>query len=152
MKFLTKLIQAHRRHNEKGLSAAWFLVSLTALMGFVGLAVDSGLMFTYYRLGQVTVDGAAYAAATQLDKDVFVGAANAVMLHTSNACAVADVYAAENGRGFVAVACLTSGATVTINGTVTAPLIFMRVFGMRQLTFHPSASAELKYGITEEGQ
>lgn len=151
MKFLYSHVQQFRRHSEKGLSATWFLVILSALLGFVGLAVDGGLLFNYYRLGQVTVDGAAYAAATQLDKDVFE-AANDVVLDASDACGNANSYAAANGRGVVSIACAVSGPTVTIDGIVIAPTFFMRLFGFNSWVFHPTASAELKYGITEEGQ
>jgi uncharacterized membrane protein len=152
MNFIIKSLQIHRRHSEKGLSAAWFMAVLTVLMGLAGLAVDSGLMLSHYRLAQVTVDGAAYAAATELDRDVFEGGTNDVVLDASNACGTADTYAAENGKGVASIACSVSGPTVFINGTVTAPTLFMRIFGISQLTFHPSAAAELKYGITEEGQ
>lgn len=137
--------------NEKGLSAAWYLAVLPALLAFVGLAVDTGIVLTHYRLGQVTVDGAAYAAATFLDGEAFEQT-NDVILHPGDACSAAALYTADNGQGVVSITCAVSGNRVDIAGTVTAPTLFMRIFGVSQLTFYPNASAELKYGITEEGQ
>jgi hypothetical protein len=40
----------------------------------------------------------------------------------------------------------------TVAGSVEAPTLFLRVFGITSVPFSLSATAELKYGITEEGQ
>jgi hypothetical protein len=45
-----------------------------------------------------------------------------------------------------------SGPQITVSGAVTAPTLFMRLFGVNDVVFSLTASAELKYGITEEGQ
>jgi hypothetical protein len=41
---------------------------------------------------------------------------------------------------------------VTVNGTVSSPTLFFRLFNIPQVTFNLSATAELAYGITEEKQ
>ena len=105
-----------------------------------------------YRRGQVTLDSAALAAATQLNKDVF-STTNKVELVQSDAQLAAMRYAQENGQGHVTVTGINvSGTQVTIYGAVASPTIFMRIFGINQVRLSLSARAELKYGITQEGQ
>jgi hypothetical protein len=114
--------------------------------------VDGGLAMIQYRRGQVTVDSAALAAATQLDEDGFI-ASNIVELASSDAYFAALRYAAENGQGHVSITGINISSTqVAVFGTVTSPTIFMRIFGIGQVRMHLFATSELKYGITEEGQ
>ena len=141
-----------KRRAESGQISAMLLALLPVLIGLAGLVVDGGIMFVHYQLGRVTIDDAAIAAASVLDETKFTYI-NAVELEPGNASATAMTYAAENGRGHVTVTGVTvSGAQVTVFGAVTAPTLFLRIFGVNDVTFNFNASAELKYGITEEGQ
>ncbi|MCC6192506.1 MAG: pilus assembly protein [Anaerolineales bacterium] len=136
----------------RGQIAVTFALLVPVLLGIVGLVVDGGIAMVQFRRGQVTLDSAALAAATQLDRATFVEE-NAVELSVSEAVALATRYANQNGQGRVVVTGIdVSGTQVAVYGTVASPTIFMRIFGINQVRFDLSARAELTYGITEEGQ
>ncbi|MCC7362700.1 MAG: pilus assembly protein [Anaerolineales bacterium] len=143
---------AHRLKAGRGQIAVMFALLLPVMLGVVGLVVDGGLAMIQYRRGQVTVDSAALAAATQLNEDGFI-ADNTVELASADAYFAALQYADENGQGHVAITGVSiSGTQVAVFGTITSPTIFMRIFGIGQVRMHVAATSELKYGITEEGQ
>ena len=129
-----------------------FMVVFTVLVALTGLVVDGGIMLVYYRIGRTTVDGSAYAAATEMDRREFLTERNDVVLNASRACATAYNYAAQNGHGRVSISCSVAGSRATVAGNVTAPTLFLRVFGIAGVPFHFSSTAEFKYGITKEGQ
>lgn len=143
------IVRAYVRPHGQ-IAVAFALLSVV-LMLLVGLVADVGLMLIYYRIGQTTVDGAAYAAATQLDELAFVDS-NEVLVHADDACTLANDYAAQNGRGRVSIGCSVAANRVTISGQVSAPMLFMALAGIRSVSFDLQATAELKYGITEENQ
>lgn len=138
--------------NNQGQIAVLFALLVPVLLGVVGLVVDGGLAMVQYRRGQVALDSAALAAAAQLDRFAFVDD-NTIQLNPADAAAAATQYAQENGRGHIAITGISiAGTQVFVYGTVTSPTIFMRIFGVNQVQLDLSARAELKYGITEEGQ
>lgn len=153
---LIRLPKTSRRQSESGQIAVMLTILLPVLLGLAGLVVDGGIMFVHYRLGQAIVDDAAYAAATALDEETLSGITNEVKLDPAEACSLASENAAENsvrnGGVLGGVSCRVSGTNVTVSGRVTSPTIFMRIFGIEQMSFELTSSAELKYGITEEGQ
>lgn len=147
-----KLFDMHCRDFERGQIALMLAVVFLALVALAGLVVDGGLMLIYYRIGRVTVDSAAVAAATQMDEDVFLTERNEVVLRADLACEEAQHYVDANSRGVVSVSCWVEDNRATVTGSVVAPTLFLRVFGITGVPFNISAAAELKYGITEEGQ
>jgi Flp pilus assembly protein TadG len=148
----TRRVKCIATAGQRGQIAVMFALLMPVLLGLVGLVVDGGLIMVQFRRGQVTLDSAALAAATQLDEETF-SSENLVQLNPSNAYLAATRYAQENGQGQVSVTGINvSGAQVDVYGTVAAPTIFMRIFGINRVRLNLSASAELKYGITEEGQ
>lgn len=54
-------------NDESGAVAAYVVILLAVLVGFVGLAVDVGRLYTTHSQAQAAADAAALAAATQLD-------------------------------------------------------------------------------------
>ena len=146
-----KVFRTYRRDHERGQIALMLAAVFLALVALAGLVVDGGLMLLYYRIGRVTVDSAAVAAATQLDKVAF-RESNDVLLHADDACAAAYSYAIFNGRGVVSISCSVEANLATVTGRVEAPTVFLRIFGITSVPFSVSATAELKYGITQEGQ
>ena len=140
------------RNSERGQVAMMFMAVFMVLVALSGLVVDGGIMLVYYRIGRTTVDGSAYAAATELDRREFLTEQNDVVLNASRACATAYDYATQNGHGRVSISCFAQGNRATVAGQVTAPTLFLRVFGIASVPFHFSSTAEIKYGITQEGQ
>lgn len=138
--------------SDGGQIAVLFAFLVPLLLGMIGLVVDGGLAMVQYRRAQVTLDSAALAAATLLDEEAFVDD-NIVQLMPSDAYIIALRYVHENGQGHVFLTGFSvSGTQVDVHGTVASPTIFMRIFGINQVRLNLSARAELKYGITEEGQ
>jgi len=146
-----KLFRTYRRDLERGQIALMLAAVFLALVALAGLVVDGGLMLIYYRIGRVTVDSAAVAAATQMDEVVF-DQENDVVLDAGRACDEAQQYGVINGRGIVSLSCSVEANRATVTGSVEAPTLFLRVFGITSVPFSLSATAELKYGITQEGQ
>ncbi len=137
---------------NRGQIASMFALLLPVLLGLVGLVIDGGVAMVQYRRAQVALDSAALAAATQLDRERFT-ADDTVQLSSAAAVGEAIRYAQENDQGQLFVTGINvAGARVVVHGTVTSPTIFMRIFGINQVRLNLSSRAELKYGITEEGQ
>ena len=90
MKMLRKL------KNESGQAMVLTLLSMTALLGFVGFATDVGVLLREKRNMQTAADSAAIAAAQELNYGDMTAAANGA--------------AAQNG-----VTIGTNGGTVTVN-------------------------------------
>lgn len=135
-----------------GQIAVMLALLVPVLVGLAGLVVDGGLVMVQFRRSQVALDSAALAAAAQLNRERFVDD-NTVQLDPADAAAQAIRYAQENGAGRVSVTGIDVGETrVSVNGSVAVPTIFMRIFGISQVRLSLSSSAELTYGITEEGQ
>jgi Flp pilus assembly protein TadG len=141
-----------KSRSSRGQIAVTFALLVPVLLGIVGLVVDGGLAMVQYRRGQVAVDSAALAAASQLDRATYVDE-NSVEISEPEAVALAARYADLNGQSQVSITSIdVAGTQVAVYGTVTSPTIFMRIFGVNEVRFDLSARAELKYGITEEGQ
>lgn len=140
------------RVSERGQIAVTLALLIPVLVGLAGLVIDGGLMLISYRRGQITVDAAALAAAAQLDEPAFRDQ-NIVQLNSGAAYAAALQSAQTNGGGRVAITGVSvGGAEVVVTGQVSAPVLFLRIFGVGQMRFTVSAGAELKHGITEENQ
>ena len=141
-----------KRPAERGQIAVALALLVPILVGLTGLVIDGGLMLVQFRRGQVTVDSAALAAAAKLDEPVFRDE-NVVQLNTAEAYAAALQYAQANGGGQVAITGVSiSGSRVGVSGQVTTRTLFMQIFGIPSVRLSLSSNAELKYGITEEGQ
>ncbi len=148
---MPKMIHS-RRTFEGGQIAVMLALLIPVLVGLAGLVIDGGLMLINYRRGQITVDAAALAAAAQLDEAAFRDQ-NVVQLNAGAAYAAALQSAQTNGGGRVAITGVSvAAAQVVVSGQVSAPVLFLRIFGVGQVRFSVSASAELKHGITEENQ
>lgn len=149
---LACLGQTRRRASERGQIATMLALLLPVLLGLAGLVVDGGILMIQFRRGQVTVDSAALAAAARLDEDTFK-ATNQVTLNAADAYAAALTYGQINGQGHVAITGVQiSGAKVRVTGQVTARPLFMRLFGINQVRVTLHSDAELRHGITAEGQ
>jgi Flp pilus assembly protein TadG len=103
--FLSRLAR-----DRAGVTAVVIGLSMTALMGFAGLAVDVGLWYNDIRTAQGAVDSAAYSAAID-----YAAGDNAAGI-TATVDAITAQYGLTNGAG---------GVTVTVNqpplsGTHTA--------------------------------
>ena len=149
MKRLPSLLR-RRKTFESGQAALAFVALVPALMLLVGLIADTGHFLLVRRRAQVAVDSAAVAAATAVDEARFK-ATNVVALEPELAQAAATRYANTNYHGFP-IACAVNGTQVDCVGSAAVPTYFLRLVGVSSVRVSAHASAELKYGITREGQ
>ena len=129
------------RKDESGQMIVMLAVSMTALMAFMALAVDVGILFHVRREVQIAADDAAMAGALDYHYNQ----------SQSLARTAAQTAASQNGvsSGSVNVTFPTSGSygspytTVFVQAIVTVPnpTMFMRLFGMTSVNLVSSAVA-----------
>ena len=146
LSFLT----GRRRRRESGQAALAFVALVPALMLLVGLVADTGHFLLVRRRAQVAVDSAAVAAAMAVDEARFK-TTNVVALEPELAQRAANFFASTNYPGFP-MACAVNGTRVDCVGSANVPTYFLRLVGVASVRVSAHASAELKYGITQEGQ
>lgn len=136
--------------NESGQSIVLVALALIALMGFVGIAVDVGLV--YARLSQLSsaVDSSALAGVTELNRgpNERQDAVNrgSEFMHANNlpAPVVSNTFASDVGMyAFDKPSSATAlGArTFSVTGTWPVDLYFLRVLGFDSVPVHASATA-----------
>lgn len=152
-----------KRRNEAGQSLVFVAVGMVALLGFVGLGIDMGVLRYERRLQQSAADGAAIAGATNLAfGGVGTGAQNAAASNGFADASANDATQCNNSAaiGAICVQINNGPATVTVNGqTVPAgphsgdanyveaiiasvqPTYFMRIFGVDRQTIVARAVA-----------
>lgn len=152
------------RKNEAGQALVFTAVGLVALLGFVGLGIDMGVLRYQKRLQQTAADGAALAGATNLTfGGVITGGQNAAISNGFTDASGNDATACNNSAaiGTVCVQIFGSGPqAVTVNGTaipagphsgdanyveavvaVVQPTYFMKIFGVDRQTIAARAVA-----------
>lgn len=153
-----------RRKNEAGQTLVFTAVGLVALLGFVGLGIDMGVLRYQKRLEQTAADGAALAGATNLAfGGVVTGGQNAAISNGFADASGNNATACNNSAaiGTVCVQIFGSGPqSVTVNGTVipagphsgdanyveavvavVQPTYFMSIFGVDRQTIAARAVA-----------
>ncbi len=153
-----------KRKNEAGQALVFTAAGLVALLGFVGLGIDMGVLRYQKRLEQTAADGAAIAGATNLAfGGVITGGQNAAISNGFTDASGNNATACNNSAaiGTVCVQIFGSGPqAVTVNGTVipagphsgdanyveavvavVQPTYFMRIFGVDRQTIAARAVA-----------
>jgi hypothetical protein len=151
------------RKNEAGQSLVFVAVGLVALLGFVGLGIDMGVLRYQKRLQQTAADGAAIAGATNLTYGgVQTGAQAASVSNGFTDASGNDATACSNSAaiGTMCVQVNNPPQPVTVNGTlipagphsgdinyvevviaVVQPTYFMNIFGVDRQTIAARAVA-----------
>jgi hypothetical protein len=151
------------RKNEAGQALVFTVVGLVALLGFVGLGIDMGVLRYQKRLQQTAADGAAIAGATNLTYGgVQTGAQSAAVSNGFTDASGNDATGCSNSAavGTVCVQINNPPQAVTVNGTaipagphagdanyveaivaVVQPTYFMKIFGVDRETITARAVA-----------
>jgi hypothetical protein len=151
------------RKNEAGQALVFTVVGLVALLGFVGLGIDMGVLRYQKRLQQTAADGAAIAGATNLTYGgVQTGAQNAAVSNGFTDASGNDATGCSNSAavGTVCVQINNPPQAVTVNGTaipagshagdanyveaivaVVQPTYSMKIFGVDRETITARAVA-----------
>lgn len=137
---------------EKGQYTVWFLIMLPLVLALIGLVVDGGNMYRWYRRAQIAADTAAQAAAHEVDAAHFA-ATNEVILEP-DALEVARYYAGINSGGRVRVVgvALADGTRVRVICRASIPTLFMRAVGIDHVSVGVVGYAKPAFGLNVEGE
>ncbi len=145
-----------RPERERGQILVVFALALIAIIGMVGLVLDSGSAFAQRRTEQNAVDLAAVAGANAYLHAAISGTGNTT---TWKAAAVAAAQASATRNGYtngtggatvnVTASLLSSGARVVVDMTAPHGNTFARVFGMN--TWPVSVTATAQTGTVDTG-
>jgi hypothetical protein len=139
-----------------GQGVLYVAVMLPLFVSLIGLAIDGGVVFDARRELQDVADGAARAAAMQIDQTRYLDATD-VALDPRASRRVAESYVADyasrGGQGRLRSLLLTGvevgERTVVVDVRADVPLAFLRVVGWQTVSVGARAPAQARYGIWE---
>lgn len=129
--------------DESGQAFAWVAVFLPALLVVLGLVVDGGRAFVSRRDLQNLADGAAAAAAMQIDTTTYA-TSNVVQLDPSRAQAAAEEYLGAHPAVSATVTVEATSVEVTVRERW--PTVFLKLFGIQSVTMTARATAQADIG------
>lgn len=135
------------RHRAPAQVLAWHgLLMFFVLLPLLGLAIDSGLLFTAHRRLQMVADGAARVGAMQVDPTA-ARDTDRVALDPAEAQDAAEAYL-RDAPG-VAGTAWADTERVQVRAERQVPLPFQRLFGRGPMQIQATASAVPCSGIAE---
>jgi uncharacterized membrane protein len=136
---------------ESGQVLVWTLVLLPLLLMLVGLVFDGGLLFVQHRRARWAADGAAVAAASEIDAPLFA-ATSQVKLNSAQAAATAQRFAQLNNPGLQVTQVYVQGNTVHVKGYVTARPVFLGLLGFGDVRLDVTGREQPAWGIAQQGE
>jgi Flp pilus assembly protein TadG len=136
--------QLSRLSSQKGFVLVYMAATLTTLLLFTGLAVDTGRAYVVKAQLTKAVDGAALAAARALNSGTPLNEAQRVFKSNFPLGFLGTTWVTDTtSPGFFAVATdATTGVnTVTVTASATVPTTFMRLANFTDLTVTSSGEA-----------
>jgi hypothetical protein len=132
---------------ERGQSVVWTAAMLPLFLSVVGLSADGSTVFAARRELQNVADGAARAAAMQIDLGAYRDSGGTrVVLDTARARQTALAYLQRQGRG-IAGTITTAPQQVVVRVELDLPLSFLPLFGIRTVRLIATAPAVVRYGV-----
>jgi len=144
------LKDVRENRGEQGQVLVWTVVLLPLLIVLTGLVFDGGLMWAQFRRARWAADGAAVAAASDLDRDLFAQTGR-VML-TENALWTALHYARQNDPDLWITSIYVVDNVVHTEGYVHVDTIFLGMFGVDGFRLNVSGRERPAWGISREGE
>jgi uncharacterized membrane protein len=139
-----------RRERESGQVLAWAAILLPLLLALVGLVFDGGLMFAQFRRARWAADGAAVAAASEIDAELF--AERGQVRLKPDAVGVAQAYGRQNDPDLHITGVHVANNVIYVQGWVQVEPIFLGLFGVGDLSLQVRGRERPAWGISEEGQ
>lgn len=137
--------------HESGQVLVWTLVLLPLLLALVGLVFDGGLLWSQYRRGRWAADGAAVAAASEIDPALYARTGQ-TKLDPNRAVATARKYALDNNPALTLSSVTINGGQVQVAGTLRVRPAFLGLFGVGPLELAVRGEERPAWGISREGQ
>jgi uncharacterized membrane protein len=125
-----------KHQHSRGQAYVITILFLAGLLAIAAAVLDIGSWYRADRHLQATVDAAALAGAQALPQG------------TGSATTLATQYANENGGGDMQISFSSTAFandTITVSGSRPAPGFFSKVFGVKSVTVHATASARGGY-------
>ncbi len=139
-----------RLRSESGQVLAWVAIMLPLILALTGLVFDGGLLWAQYRRARWAADGAAVAAASEIDPDLFLQTGKVRL--GPNAVPAAMWYARQNDPDLHITAVYVQANTVYVRGWVEARPVFLSLFGVGGVHLDVRGYARPAWGVTGEGQ
>jgi hypothetical protein len=138
-------------NDERGQVLAWTVILLPLLLALVGLVFDGGLLWVQFRQARWAADGAAVAAASEIDVAAFAREGQ-VVLHPE-APAVAGWYAQQNDPHLhITRVYVDDDNVVRVRGWVNVEPVFLSLFGVDGMKLNVRGQERPAWGISQEGQ
>jgi Flp pilus assembly protein TadG len=135
------------RDGESGQALAWVAVMLPLFLSAIGLSIDGGVIFAARREVQNAADGAARAAAAQIDLRAYrESSGSTVVLDVPRARQAAVEYLANlsfDGEAIVDA----QARRVVVHVSRRAPTAFVRLVGISTVHVAATAPVEVRYGV-----
>lgn len=137
--------------SERGQVLVWTVVMLPLLLALIGLVFDGGLMFVQHRRARWAMDGAAVAAASELDAMHFAQTGQ-VRLNAGRASATAQRFAQLNHPNLHLNNVYVQGNVVFVQGWVSVKPVFLSLFGVREVRLQITGRERPAWGIAQHGE
>jgi uncharacterized membrane protein len=137
-------------HHQRGQVIVWMVFLLPLLLVLVGLVFDGGSMWAQYRRARWAADGAAVAAASDIDRAIFRDEGRVVL--TENALYTAVYYAQQNHPNLHLSDVYIVDNVIHVAGWVEAETVFLGMFGVGSLRLNVHGQERPAWGISHEGE
>jgi Flp pilus assembly protein TadG len=135
------------RNGESGQAIVWVAVMLPLFLSAIGLSIDGGVVFAARRELQNAADGAARAAAAQVDLRIYrETGGRSVVLDVPRARQAAVGYLAGRSSD-VTAAVDAQPRRVVVQVSRETPTAFLRIVGLSTVHIEATAPVEVRYGI-----
>ena len=137
---------AKAKPRQEGQILAWAVILLPLFLALVGLVLDSGVLWVQFRRARWAADGAAVAAASEMDYVLFHNQ-GAVAL-SGNALSTARHYARLNHPDLHISHVYVHANTIYVRGWVVVDTVFLGLFGVPDVTITVEGREQPGWGVT----
>ena len=137
------------RDGESGQAIIWVALMLPLFLSAIGLSLDGGVVFAARRELQNAADGAARAAAAQIDVQTYrESGGSIVVLDVPRARVAAVDYLVSQGAGVTALVDARP-RRVVVQVSRDTPTAFLRIVGISTVHIEATAPVEVRYGVEQ---
>lgn len=150
---LTRVKTSAMIGDNRGQVLAWTVILLPVLLALVGLVFDGGLMWAQYRRARWAADGAAVAAASEINPTLYAESGQ-VKLDPAKAIGTVVYYGQGNNPNLHIGAIYLHPAdnTVRVQGWIEVRPVFLSLFGIGTLRLNVTGQERPAWGIEHRGQ
>ncbi len=147
---MVKEIEMRDRDGEKGQVLVWVVILLPLLIALTGLVFDGGLLWAQYRRARWAADGAAVAAASDIDRALYRDQGQVRL--TEQALYTAMYYARENDPDLHVNTVHVLDNVIYVQAQVHVEPIFLGLFGVDGFALNVRGRERPAWGIAQEGE